>query len=159
MLDFVDEDEIKEDIRCEVRSQIKQQITTLIDNNKTEIQKELINKIIKELINTIDFGEGLKEVLYNKIVDGIERRYNENDAFYITYDMDIDKIIKEIYSNNKENIDNLLLNKMNDALNKYRVNDYIFSDKLSEMITNDDKYKTTLKEMLDDRLCDILDKI
>lgn len=159
MLDFIDEDEIKEDIKYEVRSQVKQQITTLINDNKTEIQKELINKIIKELINTIDFGKELKKILYNKIIDGIERRYNENDAFYIIYDMDIDKIIKELYSNNKIDIDSLLLSKMTDALDKYKVNDYIFSDKIAEMITSEEKYTTILKEMLDNRLCDILDKI
>jgi len=54
----------------------------------------------------------------------------------MTYDMDIDKII-----------------------NKYKVNDYIFSDKIAEMITSEEKYITILKEMLDSRLCDILEKI
>lgn len=159
MLDFVDEEEIKEDIKYEVRSQIKQQITTLIDENKSELQKELINKIIKELISTIDFGVELKKILYNKIIEGIELRYNTNDSFYMTYDMDIDKIIKELYSKNKIDIDSLLLDKMTDALNKYKVNDYIFSDKIAEMITGEEKYMTILKEMLDNRLCDILDKI
>ena len=60
----------------------------------------------------------------------------------MTYDMDIDKIIKELYSKNKIDIDSLLLDKMTDALNKYKVNDYIFSDKIAEMITGEEKYMT-----------------
>ena len=61
--------------------------------------------------------------------------------------MDIDKIIKELYSNNKKDMDSLLLDKITYALNKYKVNDYIFFDKIAEMIISEEKYITNLKEM------------
>ena len=93
MLNYIDEEEIKENIKYEVRSQIKEQITELVNNNKTELQEKLINKIIIELLQEIDFGKELKDLLYKKLVDGIEMRYNETDAFHITYDMNIDKML------------------------------------------------------------------
>lgn len=159
MLNYIDEEEIKEDIKYEVRSQIKEQITELVNNNKTELQEKLINKIIIELLQEIDFGKELKDLLYKKLVDGIEMRYNETDAFHITYDMNIDQIMKELYQNDKENIDNFLKARIEDALNNYKVNDYIFSETITNILTSNEKYIAILKEMLNDRLYDIIDKI
>ena len=159
MLNYIDEEEIKEDIKYEVRSQIKKQITELVNNNRTELQEKLINKIIIELLQEIDFGKELKDLLYKKLVDGIEMRYNETDAFHITYDKNIDQIMKELYQNDKENIDNFLKARIEDALNNYKVNDYIFSETITNILTSNEKYIAILKEMLNDRLYDIIDKI
>lgn len=159
MLDYVDEEELKEDIKQEVRSQIKKQIETLVNDNRNDLQQKLISKIISQLLQEIDFGKELKDLLYQKIIEGIEMRYNKRDAFYITYDMNVQNIIKELYQKNKENIDNFLSEKLEEALNKYEVNNSIFSEQITNILTSDEKYLTTLKEMLNDRLYDIIDKI
>lgn len=159
MLDYVDEEELQEDIRQEVRSQIKKQIEILVDDNKDELQQKLVSKIISQLLQEVDFGKELKDLLYQKIIEGIEMRYNERDAFYITYDMNVQDIIKELYQKDKENIDNFLSERLEEALNKYEVSNSIFSEQITNIITTDEKYLTTLKEMLNDRLYDIIDKI
>lgn len=159
ILDYINEDELKRDVKYNVEVQIKEQIKSLVDENKERIQQELIYKIVQEVMNDLDFGSKLKEVLYNKIMQGIEYRYNPEDSFHIIYDVGIPDIIKDIYEKNKDIFNKNLKKKLDDALTDYKIDNYVISKELTEILTNEEKYTDVLKQLLDDRLYEIIDKI
>lgn len=73
--------------------------------------------------------------------------------------MNIEQMIGDICEQNKAEIYNFLSEKIDNGLNNYKISDYIFSEKIAEMLTSNEKYTNELKQLLDDRLYDILEKL
>ena len=131
----------------------------LINENKTNIQDQLVTKIVKELLNTIAFQIPLKDILFKKITDGIEKRYNDNSDFNLSYDLGLGNIVKQIYEENKNQYDDILKEKIDKTLEDYRVDSWVISNRLSTILAYNPDYKEKLEELLDSRLEEIFDKI
>ena len=131
----------------------------LINENKTDIQDQLVTKIVKELLDTIAFQIPLKDILFKKITDGIEKRYNDNSDFNLSYDLGLSDIVKQIYEENKNKYNNILKTKINEVLKDYKVDNWVISNQLSTIIAYNPDYKQKLEELLDSRIEEILDKI
>lgn len=110
-------------------------------------------------MNTIAFQIPLKDILFKKITDGIEKRYNDNSDFNLSYDLGLNEIIKQIYEENKSEYDNILKNKIDETLKNYKVDSWVISNQLSTILTYNPDYKQRLEELLDSRIEEILDKI
>lgn len=131
----------------------------LINENKTDIQDKLVTKIVKELLDTIAFQIPLKDTLFKKITDGIEKRYNDNSDFNLSYDLGLSDIVKQIYEENKNKYNDILKTKIDEVLKDYRVDNWVISNQLSTILTYNPDYKQRLEELLDSRIEEILDKI
>ena len=131
----------------------------LINENKTDIQDKLVTKIVKELLDTIAFQISLKDILFKKITDGIEKRYNDNSDFNLSYDLGLSDIVKQIYEENKNKDIDILKTKIDKTLKDYKVDNWVISNQLSTILTYNPDYKQRLEELLDSRIEEILDKI
>lgn len=131
----------------------------LINENKTDIQNKLVTKIVKELLDTIAFQIPLKDILFKKIADGIEKRYNDNSDFNLSYDLGLSDIVKQIYEENKNKYNDILKTKIDKTLKDYKVDNWVISNQLSTILTYNPDYKQRLEELLDSRIEEILDKI
>ena len=131
----------------------------LINENKTDIQDKLVTKIVKELLDTIAFQIPLKDILFKKITDGIEKRYNDNSDFNLSYDLGLSDIVKQIYEENENQYNDILKEKIDKTLEDYRVDSWVISNRLSTILAYNPDYKEKLEELLDSRLEEILDKI
>lgn len=131
----------------------------LINENKTDIQNKLVTKIVKELLDTIAFQIPLKDILFKKIADGIEKRYNDNSDFNLSYDLGLSDIVKQIYEENKNKYNDILKTKIDEVLKDYKVDNWVISNQLSTILTYNPDYKQRLEELLDSRIEEILDKI
>ena len=105
----------------------------------------------------ICFSVSLKDILYKKIINGIEARYE--DKYNLAWDLELSNKLKDIYKENKTKFDNILLQKIDEAISDYKVEDYTISGEIANILTTDDKYHTILKDFLDSRIDDILNKI
>lgn len=102
----------------------------------------------------------MKSVLYQKVIDGIESRYSKDNLSYnIFWDLDLREKIDSIYNENKDKFDSTLRAKLDEILKDYKVDNYVISNYLSTIITEDESYQATLKDFLGTRIDDILDKI
>ena len=131
----------------------------LINENKTDIQDQLVTKIVKELLDTIAFQIPLKDMLFKKITDGIEKRYNDNSDFNLSYDLGLSDIVKQIYEENENQYNDILKEKIDKTLEDYRVDSWVISNRLSTILAYNPDYKEKLEELLDSRLEEIFDKI
>ena len=131
----------------------------LINENKTDIQDQLVTKIVKELLDTIAFQIPLKDILFKKITDGIEKRYNDNSDFNLSYDLGLSDIVKQIYEENENQYNDILKEKIDKTLEDYRVDSWVISNRLSTILAYNPDYKEKLEELLDSRLEEIFDKI
>lgn len=131
----------------------------LINENKTDIQDKLVTKIVKELLDTIAFQIPLKDILFKKITDEIEKRYNDNSDFNLSYDLGLSDIVKQIYEENKNKYNDILKTKIDKTLKDYKVDNWVISNQLSTILTYNPDYKQRLEELLDSRIEEILDKI
>ena len=131
----------------------------LINENKTDIQDQLVTKIVKELLDTIAFQIPLKDILFKKITDGIEKRYNDNSDFNLSYDLGLSDIVKQIYEENENQYNDILKEKIDKTLEDYRVDSWVISNRLSTILAYNKDYKEKLEELLDSRLEEIFDKI
>ena len=131
----------------------------LINENKTDIQNQLVTKIVKELLDTVAFQIPLKDMLFKKITDGIEKRYNDNSDFNLSYDLGLSDIVKQIYEENENQYDDILKEKIDKTLEDYRVDSWVISNRLSTILAYNPDYKEKLEELLDSRLEEIFDKI
>ena len=131
----------------------------MINDNKTDIQNQLVTKIIKELLDTIAYQISLKDILFKKITDGIEKRYNDNSDFNLSYDLGLSDIVKQIYEENKNKYNDILKAKIDEVLKDYKVDNWVISNQLSTILTYNPDYKQKLEELLDSRIEEILDKI
>lgn len=148
---------MKQEAEYEIKNEIHKQLQSLINENKDEIQNQLVTKIVKELMEQICFSVSLKDILYKKIIDGIEARYE--DKYNLAWDLELSQRLKDIYKENKTKFDNILFQKIDEAINDYKVEDYTISGEIANILTTDDKYHTILKDFLDSRIDDILNKI
>ena len=131
----------------------------LINENKADIQDQLVTKIVKELLDTIAFQIPLKDILFKKITDGIEKRYNDNSDFNLSYDLGLSDIVKQIYEENENQYNDILKEKIDKTLEDYRVDSWVISNRLSTILAYNPDYKEKLEELLDSRLEEIFDKI
>lgn len=150
---------MQEEAEYQIKNEIHKQIKSLIEENKNEIQDALVTKIVKEMMNQMCFSIPLKEILNKKIIEGINNRYSQADTYNLFWDISLSDKLKEVYDADKERYNTMLTEKLNKTLKDYKVDNYIISNELSQILTTNHKYQTTLKDFLDSRIDDILDKI
>lgn len=152
---------MQEEAEYQIKNEIHKQVKALIDENKNEIQDRLINKIIKELLENTYMSSKLKDVIYLKILQEVEERYSnkEYSNSHISWDLDLPSKLKDIYNENKEELDSILSQKLDECIKNYNIENYMLSSRIAEILTSDEKYNTILKDFLDTRIDDILDKI
>lgn len=152
---------MQEEAEYQIKNEIHKQVKALIDENKNEIQDRLINKIIKELLENTYMSSKLKDVIYLKILQEVEERYSnkEYSNSHISWDLDLPSKLKDIYNENKEELDSILSQKLDECIKNYNIENYMLSSRIAEILTSNEKYNTILKDFLDTRIDDILDKI
>ncbi len=152
---------MQEEAEYQIKNEIHKQVKALIDENKNEIQDRLINKIIKELLENTYMSSKLKDVIYLKILQEVEERYSnkEYSNSHISWDLDLPSKLKDIYNESKEELDSILSQKLDECIKNYNIENYMLSSRIAEILTSDEKYNTILKDFLDTRIDDILDKI
>lgn len=148
---------MRQEAEYQIKNEIHNQIKSLIDENKEEIQKQLITKIIKELMEQICFSIPLKDILYTKITEGIENRYK--DSYNLSWDLELSNKVKDIYDKYKDVFESELLKKIEKTMKDYKVDNYIISNEVANILSTGEKYQITLRDFLDTRIDDILDKI
>ena len=56
-------------------------------------------------------------MLFKKITDGIEKRYNDNSDFNLSYDLGLSDIVKQIYEENENQYNDILKEKIDKSCN------------------------------------------
>lgn len=153
LLDYIDEDELKN----EIRSSIKYQISKILSDD-AEVKKVIISSIVNE-IKDITFTKQLEDALKLKIQEIIESEYINGDSFHIKYDAKIPEKVQEIFDNNRDSYLPILTNKMEEAVRNYEPDTYVIADITKDLLLEDESSKKILIDCLQDRLCDIIEKI
>lgn len=153
ILDYIDEDELKD----EVRNQIRYQISRMLCDDK-EVKNTIISSIVNEVKN-ISFTEAIMDALKNKFTKVIYEEYINNDNFHIKYDAKIPEKIKQLFEENEEVYSIVLQNKIDKTVNNYTPDNYLIAELAKDLILQDEKCVTALKDSFQERIYDIIDKI
>lgn len=153
ILDYIDENELKD----EVRNQIRYQIGRMLCDDK-EIKNAIVSSIVNE-VKDISFTEAIMDALKNKFTKVIYEEYIDGDNFHIKYDAKIPEKVKQLFEDNEEVYSMVLQDKIDKAINDYTPDEYLITELATTLILKDEKCVEALKNALQERIYDIIDKI
>lgn len=161
ILDYIDQEELEDDIRDKINYLIKDAVMKLVDDNKEEIKQELINKLTVSILSNMELAKPIESLLFDKIVEGINNRYPKDDSFNMAYDIKLSGILTKLYNENKEVFDKCLTEKLEEAIHKYNPSnyDYIISDQVTTLLLENNNLKQQLKDVLNEKIEYILTNI
>lgn len=152
LLDYIDEQELKENIRY----QIKKEIAHILENDK-DIKTTIIKEIIEE-VKDIQLTTEIKNALKEKIIDIIKKEYLQ-DKWQVKYEIGLTDKVKEIFDNNLETFNPIIYKAIDNALQDYKVENYELTRIGVDLIMKDEESINKIKEIFIDRLDEILEKI
>lgn len=152
LLDYIDEQELKENIRY----QIKKEIAHILENDK-DIKTTIIKEIIEE-VKDIQLTTEIKNALKEKIIDIIKKEYLQ-DKWQVKYEIGLTDKVKEIFDNNSETFNPIIYKAIDNALQDYKVENYELTRIGVDLIMKDEESINKIKEIFIDRLDEILEKI
>lgn len=154
LIDYIDENELRSDIRC----QVKNEISNMLKNDK-EVKEIIIKEIINE-IKDIQFTSSIKNALKEKIEQIIEEKYlNNNDSWNIEYAIGLSEKIKALYEESKNTFDPMLYYAIYNTIQDYKPDDYEITKIGVDLISQDEEAINKLKQIFIDRLDEIIEKI
>ena len=155
ILDFVDEYELRE----EVKSQIKYQIKNIFMED-ADIKSAVISTIVNE-VKDIKFTEEVKNKLQERFEQIVRKDYLTDETDWnIKYDTGMrDKIQKLFDENYEETYSHILKKQIDNAVNNYQPDNYMIADVARSVMLKDEKCVEILKEALEERMLDIIEKI
>ena len=152
LLDYIDEQELKENIRY----QIKKEIAHILENDK-DIKTTIIKEIIEE-VKDIQLTTEIKNALKEKIIDIIKKEYLQ-DKWQVKYEIGLTDKVKEIFDNNSGTFNPIIYKAIDNALQDYKVENYELTRIGVDLIMKDEESINKIKEIFIDRLDEILEKI
>lgn len=154
ILDYIDEDELKDNIKY----QIKSEISNILKDDKN-IKEIIIKEVVNE-IKDIQFSESIKQALKDKFEQIVIEDYlNEKNSWNIKYDTNLSKRINELYEESRSVLDPILYKAIYNAIQNYKPENYEISKLGVDLISKDENAVNKLKEIFIDRLDEIIEKI
>lgn len=154
ILDYIDEDELKDNVRY----QIKNEISNMLRNDK-DIKEIIIKEVVNE-VKDIQFSESIKQALKDKFEQIIKEEYlNEENSWNIKYDTNLSKRINQLYEDSKSIFDPMLYKAIYKTIQDYKPENYEISRLGVDLISKDEEAMNKLKEIFIERLDEIIEKI
>lgn len=154
ILDYIDEDELKDNVRY----QIKNEISNMLKNDK-DIKEIIIKEVVNE-VKDIQFSESIKQALKEKFEQIIKEDYlNEENSWNIKYDTNLSKRINQLYEDSKSIFDPMLYKAIYNTIQDYKPENYEISRLGVDLISKDEEAMNKLKEIFIERLDEIIEKI
>lgn len=152
LLDYIDEDELKDAVRQQIRSEISY---ILKDD------KEVKQLIIKEIINSvkdIQLTTEIQNTLKEKMIDVVKKEYLQ-DNWQVKYDTRLVDKIKEIFDNNIDTFYPIMYKAIDNAVQNYKIENYEITRLGVDLISKDEESMNKIKEIFIDRLDELIEKI
>lgn len=152
LLDYIDEDELKDAVRQQIRSEISY---ILKDD------KEVKQLIIKEIINSvkdIQLTTEIQNALKEKMIDVVKKEYLQ-DNWQVKYDTRLVDKIKEIFDNNIDTFYPIMYKAIDNAVQNYKIENYEITRLGVDLISKDEESMNKIKEIFIDRLDELIEKI
>lgn len=154
ILDYIDEDELKDNIRY----QIKSEISNILKDDKN-IKEIIIKEVVNE-VKDIQFSESIKQALKDKFEQIVIEDYlNEENSWNVKYDTNLSKRVNELYEESRSILDPILYKAIYNAIQNYKPENYEISRLGVDLISKDENAINKLKEIFIDRLDEIIEKI
>lgn len=154
ILDYIDEDELKDNVRY----QIKNEISNMLKNDK-DIKEIIIKEVVNEA-KDIQFSESIKQALKDKLEQIIKEDYlNEENSWNIKYDTNLSKRMNQLYEDSKSIFDPMLYKAIYNTIQDYKPENYEISRLGVDLISKDEEAMNKLKEIFIERLDEIIEKI
>lgn len=154
ILDYIDEDELKDNVRY----QIKNEISNMLKNDK-DIKEIIIKEVVNE-VKDIQFSESIKQALKDKLEQIIKEDYlNEENSWNIKYDTNLSKRMNQLYEDSKSIFDPMLYKAIYNTIQDYKPENYEISRLGVDLISKDEEAMNKLKEIFIERLDEIIEKI
>jgi len=127
---YINTEELQRQAENDVKYAVKEWVQKSLKEDK--IIKEDISKYILKEVNGFPFelSDELKTQLAQKIADVALNLSNWD----IQYKLKIDDKIKDIYESRQAEFDNIIIEKVNEAFNKYELQPYIINEIMSDII-------------------------
>lgn len=155
LLDFVDEYELREDVKCQIRRQIENIFTS-----DSEVKSAVISTILKQ-VEDMKFTKEVEEKLKERFEKIVRKDYLEEEADWnIKYDTGMRDKVKELFDKNYDSQYASILKKSIDKqVNEYQLDNSTIADAAVELLLKDEKCVQILQESLQERIYDLLEKI
>lgn len=155
LLDFVDEYELREDVKCQIRRQIKNIFTS-----DSEVKSAVISTILKQ-VEDMKFTKEVEEKLKERFEKIVRKEYLEEETDWnIKYDTGMRDKVKELFDKNYDSQYASILKKSIDKqVNEYQLDNSTIADAAVELLLKDEKCVQILQESLQERIYDLLEKI
>ena len=155
LLDFVDEYELREDVKCQIRRQIENIFTS-----DSEVKSAVISTILKQ-VEDMKFTKEVEEKLKERFEKIVRKEYLEEETDWnIKYDTGMRDKVKELFDKNYDSQYASILKKSIDKqVNEYQLDNSTIADAAVELLLKDEKCVQILQESLQERIYDLLEKI
>lgn len=155
LLDFVDEYELREDVRCQIKRQIENIFTS-----DSEVKSAVISTILKQ-VEDMKFTKEVEEKLKERFEKIVRKDYLEEETDWnIKYDTGMRDKVKELFDKNYDSqYASILKESIDKQVNEYQLDSSTIADAAVKLLLKDEKCVQILQESLQERIYDLLEKI
>lgn len=155
LLDFVDEYELREDVKCQIKRQIENIFTS-----DSEVKGAVISTILKQ-VEDMKFTKEVEEKLKERFEKIVRKDYLEEETDWnIKYDTGMRDKVKELFDKNYDSqYASILKESIDKQVNEYQLDSSTIADAAVKLLLNDEKCVQILQESLQERIYDLLEKI
>lgn len=155
LLDFIDEYELRED----VKRQIKRQIENIFTSD-SEVKSAVISTILKQ-VEDMKFTKEVEEKLKERFEKIVRKDYLEEETDWnIKYDTGMKDKVKELFDKNYDSqYASILKESIDKQVNEYQLDSNTIADAAVKLLLKDEKCVQILQESLQERIYDLLEKI
>ncbi len=155
LLDFVDEYELREDVKCQIKRQIENIFTS-----DSEVKSAVISTILKQ-VGDMKFTKEVEEKLKERFEKIVRKDYLEEETDWnIKYDTGMRDKVKELFDKNYDSqYASILKESIDKQVNEYQLDSSTIADAAVKLLLKDEKCVQILQESLQERIYDLLEKI
>lgn len=155
LLDFVDEYELREDVKCQIKRQIENIFTS-----DSEVKGAVISTILKQ-VEDMKFTKEVEEKLKERFEKIVRKDYLEEETDWnIKYDTGMRDKVKELFDKNYDSqYASILKESIDKQVNEYQLDSSTIADAAVKLLLKDEKCVQILQESLQERIYDLLEKI
>lgn len=155
LLDFVDEYELREDVKCQIKRQIENIFTS-----DSEVKSAVISTILKQ-VEDMKFTKEVEEKLKERFEKIVRKDYLEEETDWnIKYDTGMRDKVKELFDKNYDSqYASILKESIDKQVNEYQLDSSTIADAAVKLLLKDEKCVQILQESLQERIYDLLEKI
>lgn len=155
LLDFVDEYELREDVKCQIKRQIENIFTS-----DSEVKSAVISTILKQ-VEDMKFTKEVEEKLKERFEKIVRKDYLEEETDWnIKYDTGMRDKVKELFDKNYDSqYASILKESIDKQVNEYQLDSSTIADAAVKLLLKDEKCVQILQESLQEKIYDLLEKI